>query len=195
MNRADIEELYFITSIGNVPSILEQGILCHNHVVKIKHDRIDNLDVQLRRVNKSVGAAKKTLHDFANLYFDPHNPMLCSKREENDKICVLRISKDVLNLNGVIISDRNASRGWARFESVDEGLALLDANEVFAIFWTDPDPYERDRLKGVKCAEVLVPERVDPRFIIGAYVDNVRALTEFREKSNLSVSLKTEIFF
>jgi hypothetical protein len=195
MKRTDINELYNIAPISNVPSILGQGILCHNLVKKIQHDRIDNLDVQSRRVNKQVGNTGKTLHDFANLYFDAHNPMLCSRKEENDKLCVLIISQDVLDLDGVIVSDQNASRGWARFESVDDGLALLDANEVFAAYWTDPDPYERDRLKGVKCAEVLVPERVDPRFIIGAYVCSLRALAEFRKKSTLPVSLKTEIFF
>jgi len=38
MDRSDVKELYFITLISNVRSIIEYGILSHNKSVKIPHD-------------------------------------------------------------------------------------------------------------------------------------------------------------
>lgn len=42
MNRSDINELHFITHIGNVPSIMRSGIVSRN---KAERDGIDNHDI------------------------------------------------------------------------------------------------------------------------------------------------------
>jgi hypothetical protein len=41
---------------------------------------------------------------------------------------------------------------------------------TFAEYWTHPDPFEAMRRKSAKCAEVLVPDDVESRFITRAYV-------------------------
>lgn len=41
---------------------------------------------------------------------------------------------------------------------------------MFATWWTDSDPYEQQRKKRARCAEVLVPHDVPPDYIMGAYV-------------------------
>jgi len=52
-------------------------------------------------------------------------------------------------------------------------LANIDADMVFAEYWTHPDdPILRFRHTSIKCAEVLVPNRIDPAYIVGAYVSN-----------------------
>lgn len=67
----------------------------------------------------------------------------------------------MLKVNGIILTDQNASRA-CRFMTLDAGLPLLKAEEVFAQFWLNKDDQiEEYRLKGVKCAEVLVPRSVD----------------------------------
>ena len=195
MNRSDVNELHFIAPIENVPSILQHGLLCHNLAKKLPHRRIDDLDVQANRINKPIPGTGKTLHDFANLYFDAHNPMLSKRRSENDTICVLRFNSDVIDLMNVIITDRNAARDWAWFKTVGEGLHLLDKELLYARFWVHADPIEQDRHKGIKCAEVLVPGKVDSRFILGAYVANQTALTAFQAVSSLLVEIKSGIFF
>ena len=80
--------------------------------------------------------------------------------------------------------------------TLDDGLPLLKEEEVFAQFWLNKDDQiEEYRLKGVKCAEVLVPRSVDVNLIVGAYVANVSALALFKTISSLPVEIRADIFF
>jgi len=80
--------------------------------------------------------------------------------------------------------------------TLDDGLSLLKAEEVFARFWLNKgDQIEEYRLKGVKCAEVLVPGRVGVNLITGVYVENATALRLFQQVSSLSVEIRPDIFF
>jgi len=110
MNLSDIHELYCIVPIPNVASIMSEGILSHNEARRIYHRSIAEQGVQERRQNKRIPGTNRRLHDCANLYFDAHNPMLSARRAMNDTICVLRINSEVLSLDGVILTDQNASR-------------------------------------------------------------------------------------
>ena len=195
MNRCDVAELHFITYIENVPSILTGGIMSHNKSRNINFRDISESGVQERRSKKKIPGTNKSLHDYANLYFDAHNPMLSARRSENDKICVLRIKNIVLNIDSVIITDKNAAREcW--FKTVDEGLPLLNKEEIYATFWTDDnDPIKEYKQKGIKCAEVLVPDRVHSDYIIGAYVANSTALNNLHKLSDLGIILKSKLFF
>lgn len=195
MNINDIEQLYYITDIVNLPSMLQRGILSHNQAAKIRHTSIAEQGVQERRENKKIPGTNTHLHDYANLYFDAHNPMLSARRHLNDSICVLIISRDVLELDGIIITDQNASRA-CRFMTLDDGLPLLSREEIFARSWIRrDDQMEEYRLKGVKCAELLVPVKVDVNLIIGAYVANNLALQLFQRVSSLPVEIRLDIFF
>jgi hypothetical protein len=80
--------------------------------------------------------------------------------------------------------------------TLDDGLPLLDKEEVFAQFWINRyDPMEEYRLKGIKCSEVLVPVRVGVSLITGAYVANATALRLFQQVSSLTVEIRPDIFF
>jgi hypothetical protein len=196
MNRSDINELHFITHIGNVPSIIQEGIVSRNKAIR---DRINNHDISMGSVQdwrsgKKIPGTRNELHDYANLYFDAHNPMLSARRSRNNEICVLRVDNNILDLEGVIVTDKNAAREcW--FKPVDAGLPLLDAREVFAKYWTSDDLIEEYRLKGIKCAEVLVLDCVDPEYISGAYVANTIALSSFKQVASIPVRIKSGLFF
>jgi hypothetical protein len=181
MRREDVEELHFITSIANVPSILEHGILSNQRAKGMVHTSIAMEEVQSLRDTKAVPGGRG-LHDYANLYFTARNPMMFKRKDAHAEICVLRISAAVLDLPGVVVTDRNAARGWARFREPDAGLERLDKDELFADDWRHPgDPVAYDRHKGLKCAEVLVPERVPPDLIIGAYVSCEASRRQLKE--------------
>jgi len=111
-----IKELHCIMPIENIPSVIKHEILSHNlqRKKKIHNHSIALQGVQELRVRKVVLGAIP-LHDYANLYFDAHNPMLSRVREYNNKICVLRISPKVLDLPKVAISDRNAACDFVVF--------------------------------------------------------------------------------
>ena len=196
MNRTDIQEPHFITYIDNLPSILKLGIISRNKAIrdKVQFRCIAEPGVQDRRKKKIPGTSKE-LHDYANLYFDAHNPMLSKRRSENDEICVLRISRDVLDLPGVIVTDKNAAREcW--FKPVDQGLSLLDADEIYATFWIDrDDPINEYRRAGIKCAEILVLDCLNSRYIMGAYTANQIALEAVKQVSSLEVEINSGLFF
>ena len=48
--------------------------------------------------------------------------------------------------------------------------AFLNYDLIYAEYWNDPDPYEYLKRKSIKCAEVLVPYKIDSQFIIAAAV-------------------------
>jgi len=194
MNKCDVAELHFITYIDNIPSILEKGILSHNISRNINFCDISESGVQKRRAKKKIPGTNKSLHDYANLYFDAHNPMLSKRRSQNNKICVLRINNKVLDIDGVIITDQNAAREcW--FKTVDEGLPLLNKEEIYAPFWICNNPIKQDRHKAIKCAEVLVPDRVHSDYIFGTYVANSVAFDNLCNLSNINGIIKSELFF
>jgi hypothetical protein len=119
------------------------------------------------------GALK--LHQYANLYFHARNPMLYKRKESAATLCVLRVSTEIRHIEGVVMTDRNASSNYVRFlHPTQEGL--LDYDAIFATDWRHPNQFEYFARKSKKCAEILVPHRIEPRFLIGAYaVDEIVA--------------------
>ena len=194
MNRADVTELHYITAIANVTSILQHGILSHTLAGQLAHDSVAMPEIQERRRNKQIPGARP-LRDYANLYFDAHNPMLSRCRQRNNEICILRIDHSVLELPNVIVTDRNAATDLVRFWRVAEGLVRLDYQRLFAQYWTHPDDlYDQSNHKAEKCAEVLVPDRLAAQMIMGAYVANRVALASF-EALNTDLPVKIHAMF
>lgn len=167
-----ISELHNIMPIANLSSVMEQGIVCHNLAKNL--DRSDVSMPQVQSLRDSIRIPNgMTLHQYANLYFHARNPMLyylCRNQNRGDFLCVLRVSANLLQRDDVIVTDMNASRRFARFRPASE-VNMLNLDRIYARYWTHPDnPHDEYLHKGEKCAEVLVPQRVDPRYIFGAYV-------------------------
>ena len=191
----EIDELHYITSVENIPSIMEHGILCHNEAQKLDHVDISMDEVQKRRANKSIPNGLN-LHAYANLYFDAHNPMLSKRRDQNSDICILSIDNGVLNLEGIVLADRNASSDYVRFSDYPSGLNNLDFEIIFDSFWTSDNPFEYLSKKSIKCAEVLVPNSVNPTMITGAYVcNNIAEQKLIQVGFSLPITIKSLIFF
>lgn len=195
MNRNELEELHYITTIRNVPSIMSKGILSHKRVKKINHNSVAMEDVQERREKKIVPGGRP-LHEYVNLYFHARNPMLYVRQSQHTDLCILRVSTQVLELPGVVITDRNASSDYARFAPAPKGLSIVDKDLTFAVYWTHADPFEAMRRKSAKCAGVLVPDRIDPAFIMGAYVSCTDAKDALEATGvGIWVTINSHLFF
>lgn len=136
------------------------------------------------------------LHDYANLYFSARNPMLYKRHKMHSDLAVIRISQEVLDLKGVIITDGNAASGYTAFRPSPGGLRHLDYDLVFARYWTDHDIVQHWKKKNAKCAEVLVPRVVHPNYIFGAYAScptSPELIT--RKNKSLSVTLNPDLVF
>jgi len=188
-------QLYNITLIANVPSIIQNGILSHDLASKIEHGSVALEDVQDRREHKAVPNGLK-LHSYANLYFNPRNAMMYRRRNQAPELCVLIVSADVLDFEGAVVSDMNAAKDLVRFWEVRSGLGQLNFDEIYLSNWNVPDEHEKTRLKGCVCAEVLIPHKVEFSFIIGAYVVDDEARERlFGTGFPLPIGIKPDIFF
>ena len=164
-----VTEFHCIMPIDNVVSVMQHGILSHERVARLPHRSVALQPVQDKRDLKQVPGGLK-LHQYANLYFHARNPMMFLRLNELPGLCVLRVSTDVLAIDGTAITDQNAASKWVRFLAPQQ-WRVLDFDDTFALDWTHPDDQVRYwRHKSRKCAEVLVPQRVEPRFLTGAYV-------------------------
>ncbi len=163
--------LFNIQAIGNIPSIMQRGLLSNEKASRINHMSIAMQEVQERR-DTVVIPNGMALHKYANVYFDPKNPMLYKRQNEYDNICILKFDCSILDFDGVIVSDRNASSRYASFFPPEIGLRVIDFKLVFAADWRDDNQFEYFRKKSIKCAEVLVPYSVPFNFVLCAAVYN-----------------------
>jgi len=199
LNREDLAELHYITPIENVPSIMASGILSNKLTKKIGHKSCASQDIQERRA-KVILPNGKPLHDYVNLYFNARNPMMHLLKDNHYELAVLAIDPNILDTSGVIVSDQNASREYALFKPAPDGLEMIDKNLIFAEFWTHPDPIKHYEHKGIMCAEILVPNKIDAGFVLRAYVSSdqshgVLLAMVTSVMLNLDVIINSHLFF
>ena len=189
-----VTEFQCIMPMVNIPSVLQHGILCYERTAKLPHKSVAMQPVQDRRDIKRVPGGRM-LHQYANLYFHARNPMMYSRQKEAPQLCVLRVSTAVASLDGVVFADRNASSDWVRFLHPSQA-AVLDFDAIYATDWTHPDRFEYFARKSKKCAEVLVPNRIEPQFLTGAYVvDGAAAAQLAAHGFGLPVQIEPMLFF
>ncbi len=199
MKFEELDELHYIIPIKNMGSIYTLGILSHKKAEKISHQSVAMDEIQERR-KKVVIPSGRPLHQYVNLYFHARNPMMFKRKDFYKELCLVKVSKDVLNLPQVVISDGNASSDYVRFYTVTEGLRVIDKERVFARYWNHDDPIEKFRHVFEKCAEVLVPDKVPKEFILGAYVsceDSKVKLYDIMEKikPDFPITVNPDLFF
>jgi hypothetical protein len=190
-----VTEFHCIMPMDNTPSVLQHGILSHERTATLEHKSVAMQVVQDRRDAKRVPGGLM-LHHYANLYFHARNPMMFSRREVAPELCVLQVSTDVQQLPGVVFADANASSDYVRFLHPSQWRELA-FDDIFALDWRHPnDPIAYRRHRSRKCAEVLVPNQVEPKFLTGAYVvDRTAAQRLARRGFSLPVTIQPALFF
>ncbi len=173
-----LQELYYITHVDNIPSILRLGILSHAQVEerKVPGKRVYDEGIVAWRKRRAVPGGL-SLWEYANLYFQPRNPMLYRLVMEGklNEIAVLGVRRDVLTLDGVLVTTGNAARiettilpksEWKKYK--DEIVRGTDVE-----WWSEVNGSKRRIMAGV-----LVPRVIPPEMISNVYVPN----NEVRQK-------------
>ena len=123
--------------------------------------------------------------------------MMYKRHQRHWELCVLRVDTAVLDIEGAIISDMNAAKSIRRFAPAPEGLIHVNRDMVFADDWRhlgDPIAYERH--KAIKCAEVLIPDKIPHVYIMGVYVSCQEVAAVVNQISpQLSVTINEHLFF
>lgn len=115
----------------------------------------------------------------------------------HDTLCVLRVNTGVLDLPNVVIADENAASDYVRFTPAPTGLANIVREIVFAESWKHPgDQIAEWRHGSATCAEVLVPDRVPPDHLVGAYTSCEEARTVLAGLvPSLAIVVNSRMFF
>lgn len=193
---ARVTEFHNIMPLENIPSVLERGILSNEEAGKISHCSVALQAVQEKRDARQIPGGLR-LHQYANLYFHARNPMMYKRKSEAAKLCVLRVSIDVLGIDGVVLADRNAAGhdNWVRFLHPRQ-WEVLDFERIYARDWRDADQFAYYDRKRKKCAEVLVPRCVPARFLTGAYVVDRGVAARLKAAGfGLSIAINPDLFF
>lgn len=190
-----VTEFHCIMPIANIESVMMHGILSYERAARLPHRSVAMQAVQDQRDKKDVPGGLR-LHQYASLYIHARNPMMSRRRAEAPELCVLTVSLDVLALNGTVLADQNAASKYVRFHHPSR-WSLLDFDAILAVNWTHPgDQIAEWRHKSRKCAEVLVPHRVDPARLTGAYVVDAAAETRLRAtRFALPIRIDPVLFF
>lgn len=153
-----IDYLYHMTDIGNLGSILENGLLSHNEAHREGRIATDISDhtVQDIRSNKADPFYKRALHEYVPLYFSPRNPMLYRRREMQEDIVILGVDARLLLEPGVLFTDGNAAANETTCYRGSHMLDRLPWDSIRAEHWVDIEEGKR-----IKCAEVLVYPKVE----------------------------------
>lgn len=192
-----VTEFQCIMPLENIPSVLKHGILSNERAAKLPHRSVAMQEVQERRDFKQVPRGLK-LHQYANLYFHARNPMMYKRKADAADLCVLCVSLDILKVEGVVLADCNASSNYVRFLPPSPAYdRFLDFDDIFALNWRHPDdPIAEHRHRSRKCAEVLVPHVIDPRFLMGARVVNGAAKSRLAALGfTLRIDIDPVLFF
>jgi O-acetyl-ADP-ribose deacetylase (regulator of RNase III) len=193
-----IKRLYYITHIENLRSILSQGILCHRQVEErgLRYTPIYDAEIVGNRKLKTTPDGR-SLWEFANVYFQPRNPMLFRvvHEESAKEIVVLGIQPRVLEMPGVYITDGNAANNATGFFGYQDGMkAISEIWETINSEWWNPVDGSKRKI----IAECLVPGVIPPDLIHSVYVsdhavaDQVRNLLSPRD---LPVVPEPNMFF
>jgi O-acetyl-ADP-ribose deacetylase (regulator of RNase III) len=175
MKKPNIKSLYYITHIENLPSILQRGILSHKAVEElgVSYTPIYDSGIVSKRKDKST-IARSSLWEYANLYFQPRNPMMYRVVHEKDKrdIAVVGVKPDVLGAAGGIITDGNAANDPTQFFAIKEGIEILQKQwKIIQNEWWN----ELDGSKRKIMAEYLVPEQISPELVHSVFVADYKA--------------------
>lgn len=190
-----IREFHCIMPIANIPSVMKRGVLSFHRASRLAHRSVAMPEVQERR-NKVRIPAGRPLHDYANFYLDARNPMLYARKDHALQLCVLRVSTEARHIEGAVLADRNASSDYARFLAINQAK-LLDLEAIYSRDWRHPDDKSAAyRHKSQKCAEFLVPHRLPPELIEGAYVVSAAAKRSLVETGFAPpVTIDPDMFF
>ena len=202
MRRDELSELHFITPHSNLPTLLQYGIQSHRRAeIGRKKGIIQPASIamsEVQDIRKDIRVPEgRELHEYANLYLCARNPMMFKRHSQHLDLCVLRVNTAVLDIEGAVVTDRNAAARICRFAPAPEGLAIVDGEMVFATDWRHPDdPIAYARHRTIKCAEVLIPKEVPPTHIFGIYV-SCEAVSEVVNSMalQLPVTINGSLFF
>jgi O-acetyl-ADP-ribose deacetylase (regulator of RNase III) len=199
MKAGDLTYLYYITHVDNVGSIVQRGLLSHAEVErqKVEFTPIYDDSIVSRRKAKATPEGR-SLWEYANLYFQPRNPMMyrvIHEEKSKDSLAVVAVRPDIMQLDGVIVTDGNAANAPTQFFNSPEGMKVVSANwSIIQNEWWSSEDGSKRRIM----AECLVPGQIGPEYIAAVYVPTLETKKKLDSElcnTKLNVIPEPRMFF
>lgn len=168
--KIDIKSLFYITHVDNIPSILQNGILSHGLVEtrRIPFTPIYDSGIVSNRKAKFT-PDQKSLWEYANVYFQPRNPMMYRVIHEKSsrELAVVGVTPAILQQPRVIVTDGNAANSPTQFLKAEDGLKVIESQwkVIQSEWWNELDGSKRKIM-----AECLVPDSIPPGYVHTIFV-------------------------
>lgn len=201
MPKRIVKSLFYITHINNLPSIFQHGILSHRQVKArgVPFTPVYNAQIVANR-EQIATPDNKSLWEYANVYFQPRNPMLYKVLSETDKkdVVILGVKPQVLDSKGAFISLGNAAHSLSPLVDVKTGLQNINGEYwqiINSDWWKTEDGTKRKIM-----AECLVPDGIPPAEIHSVYVANASVTERIRPALSglpfpVEVAVEPHMFF
>jgi hypothetical protein len=181
----NINGLYHITHKDNIVNIFDKGLLSHTmaHALEINKSDISNQSVQARRNH---------VHNKVPLYFNIKNPMTYTFSNKSNLV-ILKIEKKIMLLPGVIFSDGNAAANSSKYYTSLQDLNKLNWGCINGPFWNDYNDGKR-----IRCAEVLVPNKISTKHIQEIFVYDISTynnLMKLLSNKNIPITIDKSYYF
>lgn len=188
-----IDYLYHITSIDNLSSILQHDLLSRHQADLHKLVQIDisDPDVQRRRRHKSFNGI--SLQEYVPLYFNPKNPMLFVRKSLQEKIIILAVDVMILLKRDTVFTDGNAACQNTKFYQDISGITQLSWSTIRQPTW-----YDKSDGKRIRCAEVLVRNKIPVKHIIKILCHSEKIAKQVKDltrKYHILVEINKSIYF
>lgn len=192
-----IKGLYYITHVDNISSILRKGILSHKLVEEqyVQFTPIYDAQIVSNRRDR-LAPDGRSLWEFANLYFQPRNPMLYRVISEKEKrhIAIVSVKPQVLETPGAFVTTGNAASPLSEILSVRDGVEVITQmwSVINSDWWKEEDGSKRKIM-----AECLVPDSISPELIHSIYVTSrdVADRISLLSTSKISIVPEPHMFF
>ena len=193
----EVRQLYYISHIDNLPSIVLNGILSHEEIKRrgIPFTPIYDEGIVNSRAHRETPAGN-SLWKYANVYFQARNPMMYRVALEKNKsdIAVVGVKKTVLSQKGIFVTDGNAASSDTKFYPSEEVQKMLPriAKETSKEWWNTIDGSKRRIM-----AECLIPNSIEPEYVEEIIVVNHQVAERVRSRlaTNFDVVPNAEMFF
>ncbi len=187
--KREIDGLYYIAHLKNLPSILRQGILSHQQILdrSLTFEPIYNADIVSNRRLKQT-PDRRSLWEYANLYFEPRNAMLYKvvnygAERALENTVLLKVKASALEIPDAWIANGNAASVETEIIKISRTRLEAIAKQIDREYWSREDGSLRKMM-----AELLVPDMVPAEYIECIYV----AKQEIKDR--VSQSLQSELF-
>jgi len=192
MTGRSTRNLYYITHLDNVPSILRHGILSHEEIQGkgLHFTAIYDVDIVSRRSHISVPDGR-TFWSFANLYFQPRNPMLYRVAMERgvDRLAVVAVKTNVLARSDVMFANGNAAhRSTIIVPATQRDQFIKEIADIHSLTWWNAEDGSKRRIM----AECLVHRLIEPALIDAVYVANSKVAEALQASVSRSIHVIAE---